>query len=99
MSRQDWEVFASALEEAARSLRIAAAGARVPGEPFALHDTGEYRPALLTVPEAAEELRLSRTKTWDLIASGDLPSIRIGSARRVIRQDLMEWLARQRSPH
>ena len=38
--------------------------------------------AVLTVTEAAEALRLSRSFTYKLIARGDLPSLRLG--RRVL---------------
>ncbi|WP_255954681.1 helix-turn-helix domain-containing protein [Streptomyces odontomachi] len=37
----------------------------------------------LTVPEVMAALRLSRFKVYDLIRSGELPSFRIGRARRI----------------
>ncbi len=39
--------------------------------------------ALLTVEEAAEQLSLGRTKTYELVQKGLLPSISIGRARRI----------------
>ena len=43
---------------------------------------------LLTVPEAAESLRMSRTKLYELLCSGELKSIKIGGLRRIRRIDL-----------
>ncbi len=44
---------------------------------------------LLRVTEAAETLGISRSKCYELIASGELPSIRIGQSVRVPLQDLI----------
>ena len=33
----------------------------------------------LTVPEAAEDLRIPRTRCYELIQRGELPAVRIGS--------------------
>lgn len=49
---------------------------------------------LLTPTETAEALRIGRTKVYALIASGQLPSIRIGSAVRVPAEALREWVER-----
>lgn len=38
---------------------------------------------LYTVPEAADLLRLSKSKVWQLIHSGELGSLKIGWSRRV----------------
>jgi excisionase family DNA binding protein len=38
---------------------------------------------LLTVPEAAEALAISRSKLYELLAAGAVASIRIDGARRV----------------
>ncbi|MEV4251973.1 helix-turn-helix domain-containing protein [Spirillospora sp. NPDC049652] len=40
-------------------------------------------PLLLTVPEAARALSISRSKLYELIASGALRSVRIDGSRRV----------------
>lgn len=47
---------------------------------------------LLKVPEAAEVLRLSRAKVYELIKSGALPSVRIDGARRVRVSDLRAYV-------
>jgi excisionase family DNA binding protein len=43
--------------------------------------------------EAAEVLGLGRTKLYELIASGELRSVKIGSARRVSAIALTEYVA------
>ena len=51
----------------------------------------------LRVPEAAELLGLPRTRTYELIASGDLPAVRIGQRSiRVNRRELERFLMEQR---
>jgi excisionase family DNA binding protein len=39
-------------------------------------------PRLLTVPEAAEALAISRSKLYELLASGAIASVRIDGSRR-----------------
>jgi excisionase family DNA binding protein len=45
-------------------------------------------PLLLTVLEAADVLRLSRSKLYELMGAGIVPSIQIGRARRISMDDL-----------
>jgi len=47
---------------------------------------------LLSVEEAADKLSLGRTKTYELIASGQLRSVNIGRARRVPIDALSEFI-------
>lgn len=51
---------------------------------------------LITVVEAAEIIGLSRTKVYELLAEGDLPSIRIGRTRRIDVTDLDAFIDRHR---
>ena len=51
---------------------------------------------LLTVPEAAKMLSLGRSKTYEMVAAGELPVIRIGRAIRLPVKGLNEWVERQR---
>ena len=50
---------------------------------------------LLKVPEAARLLRISRNLAYELVARGELPSVRLGRAIRVPRHALDAWIARQ----
>ena len=50
----------------------------------------------LTVAELQRYLKLGRTKTYELIASREIPSYKIGHAVRVRRQDVEEYLDRCR---
>ena len=51
----------------------------------------------LTVPEAAEELKIPRTRCYELIAQGELPAVRIGQRSiRVNRQELERFLMEDR---
>lgn len=47
---------------------------------------------LLTVDEAATFLRISRAKAYQLCATGDLPTVRMGRSVRVRRDHLIAWL-------
>jgi excisionase family DNA binding protein len=50
--------------------------------------------SLLTVVEAARELRVSRTRVFQVLASGDLEGVRIGRARCVPRRSIDAYLGR-----
>jgi excisionase family DNA binding protein len=47
---------------------------------------------LLTVPEMAERLNVSRSKGWQLAQRGDIPVVRIGRSVRVPEAELAEWI-------
>jgi excisionase family DNA binding protein len=48
---------------------------------------------LLRPVEAAERLGIGRTKVYELMASGELRSVKIGAARRVSATALAEFVA------
>jgi excisionase family DNA binding protein len=50
---------------------------------------------LLRPVEAAEAIGISRSKIYELLASGDLPSVRIGASVRVPVEALRAWIAEQ----
>ncbi len=50
---------------------------------------------LLRIPEVAEALGLGRTKVYELIAAGALPTIRVGRAVRVSVTALQKWIEEQ----
>ena len=47
---------------------------------------------LLRPKEVAEALGFSRSKAYELIGSGEIPSIRIGSSVRVPIEQLKAWI-------
>lgn len=49
-------------------------------------------PQLLKAFEVAKILGLGRTKVYEMMASGELPVVRIGTAVRVPRQALLDWI-------
>ena len=52
----------------------------------------------LKVPEVAEVLRIARSRAYELVADGEIPSVRIGRSVRVSRRELERWLEEQRQP-
>ncbi len=48
---------------------------------------------LVTVSEAAALLRLGRSKTYELVRAGVIPSVRITGSRRIKVSDLMIYVA------
>jgi excisionase family DNA binding protein len=51
----------------------------------------------LTVPEAAQELRIPRSRCYELIQRGELPAVRIGERSiRVNRSELERFLLENR---
>jgi len=52
-------------------------------------------PELLRVIEAADLLGLSRTKVYEMTSRGEIPVIRIGTAVRVPRRRLLQWIDNQ----
>jgi excisionase family DNA binding protein len=56
----------------------------------------KIEPLLLRVDEAAEALAISRTKVYELMASGELESVKLGRARRVPTEALRDFLHKNR---
>jgi excisionase family DNA binding protein len=50
---------------------------------------------LLRPVEAAEAIGIGRSKLYALLASGELPSVRIGGSVRVPVDALRAWIAKQ----
>lgn len=48
---------------------------------------------LLTAKEVQQVLGLGLSKVYDMMARGELPTLRIGRLVRVPRSGLMEWIA------
>lgn len=49
---------------------------------------------LLSIPEAAEALSISRSKTYELVRSGALASVRIDGCRRIRADVLIDFIAK-----
>jgi excisionase family DNA binding protein len=76
----------------------------MPGEagrvqPRCGHDADNDRSArwLLRPMEVARLLAIGKTKAYKMIAAGELPVVKIGTAVRVPRDRLVEWIARNTS--
>lgn len=54
-------------------------------------------PMLLTIPEAAETLRIGRTLVYELISAGELEIVHIGRASRVPLEALRDFVAARRA--
>lgn len=54
-------------------------------------------PLLLTPEDAATALAICRARVYELMRSGELPSIRLGASRRVPREALQELIERKMS--
>ena len=52
-------------------------------------------PLLLTVAEAAELLRSSRNKAYELVAQRRVPHVRLGRRVLIPRWGLEQWIARE----
>ena len=57
----------------------------------------EAHSSVLTVPEAALEMRISEKKVYQLVKAGDIPHCYIGTLIRIPRQGLADFLSAQTS--
>ena len=55
------------------------------------------QPLLLTIPDVAIQLGVCRATVYNLIYRKGLPTIMLGSVRRVHPDSLREWLKQQES--
>lgn len=53
------------------------------------------QPLLLTIPETARALRISRAKAYVLVRRKTLPSIQVGRSKRVSVATLQRWIEEQ----
>lgn len=54
--------------------------------------TPDSLPFVLTVQEAAQLLRVNRTRAYELCKAGVLPHVRLGQQIRIPRDRLLAWL-------
>lgn len=50
---------------------------------------------VLTVPEAAELLRIGRNTCYELVRRGEIPAVRLGRVIRIPRFALEQWISQQ----
>jgi excisionase family DNA binding protein len=50
---------------------------------------------MLRPAEAADAIGVSRSKTYELIAAGEIPSVKVGGCVRVPLEALRQWIDRQ----
>ncbi|MCL4264780.1 MAG: helix-turn-helix domain-containing protein [Anaerolineae bacterium] len=53
---------------------------------------------ILTIPETAEYLKLSKSKVYAMAQRGEIPTIRIGKNVRIRITDLKKWLEANSQP-
>jgi len=51
-----------------------------------------------TTDELIRWLGIGRTKTYELLRTGEIPSYKIGRVRRIRRRDVEAWLERNKYP-
>jgi len=56
----------------------------------------QHYPNLLTIPEAAQQLRISRWTIYQLIRNGELKTITIASRRFVASDDLASFIKQRK---
>lgn len=50
-------------------------------------------PVMFTVPQVCRILQMSRSKVYEMLASGEVPSVLIGRSRRVPYDRFRDYLA------
>jgi excisionase family DNA binding protein len=53
---------------------------------------------VVTVTEAAMELKISPAAVYKAVAEGRLPALRFGSSIRILREDLVKYVVRPWAP-
>jgi excisionase family DNA binding protein len=50
---------------------------------------------ILTIPEVARYLKMSKSKSYSLVAREEIPHLKIGRNVRIRRKDLQAWIEKQ----
>ena len=50
---------------------------------------------ILTIPEVARYLKISKSKIYSLVAREEIPHLKIGRNVRIRRKDLQAWIEKQ----
>lgn len=56
----------------------------------------ECKDKVMTIPEVAEFLKVTRQTVHKLIKSGDLKAFKIGRSTRILCEDLLDYINRAR---
>jgi excisionase family DNA binding protein len=59
---------------------------------------GSMDKALATVPEVATAISMSPAKVWQLVASGELRSVKVGKSRRIPVVEVTAFVERHLNP-
>jgi excisionase family DNA binding protein len=62
-------------------------------ESFVVNSAQTSNPLLLTISQVADLLNLGRTKTYELVMSNRIKSVKLGRRRLVPRHNLEEYVA------
>jgi excisionase family DNA binding protein len=57
--------------------------------------SGSVEPLLFSVDQVAKLIGFGRTKTYEMVQSGKIPSILVENRLRITRQALYAWIAQQ----
>ena len=57
-----------------------------------IYKTFDELPLMLSVPDVAAVLGISRAGAYELVHAGDFPKLRIGSRIVVPKEELREWI-------
>lgn len=49
---------------------------------------------VLTIPQVAERLKVSRNTVYRLISAGEIPAVTVGSVQRIAESDLQKYIER-----
>lgn len=52
---------------------------------------------ILTIPEVAHYLKISKSKIYSLVSKEEIPHLKIGRNVRIRRKDLQAWIEKQNS--
>ena len=50
---------------------------------------------ILTIPEVARYLKISKSKIYSLVSKEEIPHLKIGRSVRILRKDLQTWMEKQ----
>ncbi|AJC56984.1 helix-turn-helix domain-containing protein [Streptomyces sp. 769] len=56
---------------------------------------GDHTLVGLTVAEAARRIGIGRTKLYEYVSSGEIPSVKIGRLRRIPAEAVVEFMAKR----